>query len=224
MLQMGKKMDTDLIYIRKSKTYDFFKRFFDILFSTLSIIILSLLFLIIVILIAINSPGKIIFKDKRVGRNNKEINVYKFRTMYVDAETNIEKYMTKEEIEKWKIERKIDNDKRITKIGKILRKTSLDELPQLFNIFVGNMSFVGPRPVARNELDANYTKEEQSALLSIKPGLTGYWQACGRSDVSYENRKRQEMELAYLGKRSLFFDLKLIFLTIPAVLNHKGAR
>lgn len=224
MLQMGKKMDTDLIYIRKSKTYDFFKRFFDILFSTLSIIILSLLFLIIVILIAINSPGKIIFKDKRVGRNNKEINVYKFRTMYADAETNIEKYMTKEEIEKWKIERKIDNDKRITKIGKILRKTSLDELPQLFNIFVGNMSFVGPRPVARNELDANYTKEEQSALLSIKPGLTGYWQACGRSDVSYENRKRQEMELAYLGKRSLFFDLKLIFLTIPAVLNHKGAR
>lgn len=224
MLQMGKKMDTDLIYIRKSKTYDFFKRFFDILFSSLSIIILSLLFLIIVILIAINSPGKIIFKDKRVGRNNKEINVYKFRTMYADAETNIEKYMTKEEIEKWKIERKIDNDKRITKIGKILRKTSLDELPQLFNIFVGNMSFVGPRPVARNELDANYTKEEQSALLSIKPGLTGYWQACGRSDVSYENRKRQEMELAYLGKRSLFFDLKLIFLTIPAVLNHKGAR
>ena len=217
-------MDTDLIYIRKSKTYDFFKRFFDILFSSLSIIILSLLFLIIVILIAINSPGKIIFKDKRVGRNNKEINVYKFRTMYADAETNIEKYMTKEEIEKWKIERKIDNDKRITKIGKILRKTSLDELPQLFNIFVGNMSFVGPRPVARNELDANYTKEEQSALLSIKPGLTGYWQACGRSDVSYENRKRQEMELAYLGKRSLFFDLKLIFLTIPAVLNHKGAR
>lgn len=144
--------------------------------------------------------------------------------MYADAETNIEKYMTREEIEKWKIERKIDNDKRITKIGKILRKTSLDELPQLFNIFIGNMSFVGPRPVARNELDANYTKEEQNALLSVKPGLTGYWQACGRSDVTYENRKRQEMELAYLRKRSLFFDLKLIFLTIPAVLNHKGAK
>ena len=224
MLQMGKKMDTDLIYIRKSKTYDFFKRFFDILFSTLSIIILSFLFLIIVILIAINSPGKVIFKDKRVGRNHKEINVYKFRTMYVDAEANIEKYMSKEEIEKWKIERKIDNDKRITKIGKILRKTSLDELPQLFNIFIGNMSFVGPRPVARNELDANYTKEEQNALLSVKPGLTGYWQAYGRSDVTYKNRKRQEMELAYLRKRSLFFDLKLIFLTIPAVLNHKGAK
>lgn len=217
-------MDTDLIYIRKSKTYDFFKRFFDILFSTLSIIILSFLFLIIVILIAINSPGKVIFKDKRVGRNHKEINVYKFRTMYVDAEANIEKYMSKEEIEKWKIERKIDNDKRITKIGKILRKTSLDELPQLFNIFIGNMSFVGPRPVARNELDANYTKEEQNALLSVKPGLTGYWQAYGRSDVTYENRKRQEMELAYLRKRSLFFDLKLIFITIPAVLNHKGAK
>lgn len=217
-------MDTDLIYIRKSKTYDFFKRFFDILFSTLSIIILSFLFLIIVILIAINSPGKVIFKDKRVGRNHKEINVYKFRTMYVDAEANIEKYMSKEEIEKWKIERKIDNDKRITKIGKILRKTSLDELPQLFNIFIGNMSFVGPRPVARNELDANYTKEEQNALLSVKPGLTGYWQAYGRSDVTYKNRKRQEMELAYLRKRSLFFDLKLIFLTIPAVLNHKGAK
>ena len=221
---MVKKMDTDLIYIRKSKTYDFFKRFFDILFSTLSIIILSFLFLIIVILIAINSPGKVIFKDKRVGRNHKEINVYKFRTMYVDAEANIEKYMSKEEIEKWKIERKIDNDKRITKIGKILRKTSLDELPQLFNIFIGNMSFVGPRPVARNELDANYTKEEQNALLSVKPGLTGYWQAYGRSDVTYENRKRQEMELAYLRKRSLFFDLKLIFITIPAVLNHKGAK
>ncbi len=217
-------MDADLIYIRKSKTYDFFKRFFDILFSTLSIIILSFLFLIIVILIAINSPGKVIFKDKRVGRNHKEINVYKFRTMYVDAEANIEKYMSKEEIEKWKIERKIDNDKRITKIGKILRKTSLDELPQLFNIFIGNMSFVGPRPVARNELDANYTKEEQNALLSVKPGLTGYWQAYGRSDVTYKNRKRQEMELAYLRKRSLFFDLKLIFLTIPAVLNHKGAK
>lgn len=209
---------------KSSNVYLFVKRLFDFFASLFAIIILSWLLIILAILVKFSSSGPVLFKDKRVGHNRKQIKVYKFRTMYSDAETNIEKYLTKEEIGIWKKERKLENDPRITKIGKFLRKTSLDELPQLFNILFGTLSIVGPRPVSENELDNNYTNEEQKQLLSAKPGLTGVWQVYGRSDVNYASGERQKLELSYLQKRSVIFDLKIIFLTIPAVLEHKGAK
>ena len=117
----------------------------------------------------------------------------------------------------------MENDPRITRVGKFLRKTSLDELPQLFNILFGLISVVGPRPVCERELD-NFTDEQREKLLCVKPGLTGCWQVYGRKSATYKNGERQRLELTYLQKRGFFYDLKLIFLTIPAVLKQEGAK
>lgn len=214
----------DEIIIKGSKAYAFFKRGFDILLSFLLILLLSPLLLVLAFLVKTTSKGCVLFRDKRIGYQEKEIGVLKFRTMYSDAETHIHKYLTDEQYRQWKIERKLDNDPRITKIGKFLRKTSMDELPQIFNIFMGTLSFVGPRPVTALELKENYTHYERRCLAQVKPGLTGYWQVYGRSDVDYKSGERQKEELAYLPRRSLLFDLKLMILTIPAVLKHKGAK
>ncbi len=211
------------IVVRGGKCYAFFKRCFDIVSSFIMILLCSLLFIILSFLVMCSSKGRIIFKDKRVGKNGKAITVYKFRTMYVDAETNLDKYLTPQQKEQWEKERKLDNDPRITKIGKFLRTTSLDELPQLFNILFGSLSVVGPRPITEQEL-SNFTPYQREKLLSVKPGLTGYWQVYGRSTATYETGERQKQELAYLSKRGFFYDLKLIFLTIPAVLRRDGAK
>lgn len=217
-------MEQEEIKIKGGKVYLFFKRALDILFSSLFLILSSWLFLLLSLLVKLSSKGPVLFKDKRIGLHGKEIKIYKFRSMFIDAETDIEKYLTPEQMKRWKEERKIDDDPRITKIGKLLRKTSLDELPQLLNIFFGSLSFVGPRPVTKKEIEENYTPYQQEKLLQVKPGLTGYWQVYGRSDVDYSSGERQKEELAYLPKRGLFFDFKLVFLTIPAVLKQKGAK
>ena len=162
--------------------------------------------------------------DKRIGKKGKEIKVLKFRSKYYDAETNNDKYLTPEQKEIWIRERKLDDDPRITKVGKFLRKTSLDELPQLFNILFGSMSVVGYRPMSSREVEEHFTEEERQILYKAKPGLTGYWQVYGRSDVDFESGKRQKLELEYFSKRGFWFDLGLVFKTIPAVLNHKGAK
>jgi lipopolysaccharide/colanic/teichoic acid biosynthesis glycosyltransferase len=200
------------------------KRIFDLFWSFIAIILLSLVLLGVAIAVKCSSKGPAIFADKRVGKNGKQIKVLKFRSMYIDAESNIDKYLTPEQKEIWLRERKLDNDPRITKVGRFIRKTSLDELPQLFNIFIGTMSFVGTRPITRRELEAHFTEEEQKILISGKPGLTGYWQVYGRGEAEYDTGERQKLELEYFYRRGLFFDLKLLFLTVPAVLKHKGAK
>lgn len=208
--------------IRGNKFYFFIKRSFDIVMSLIAIIILALPMLIEAICVKCSSKGPVIFKDKRVGKNKKAINVYKFRSMYEDAETNIDKYLSKEQKEIWDRERKLENDPRITKIGKSIRKTSLDELPQLFNILKGDMSFVGTRPITFHELEDNFTNEQQNIIVSGRPGLTGYWQIYGRGSAEYDDGERQALELEYYYKRGIFFDLKLIILTVPAVFKAKG--
>lgn len=205
-------------------TYSFFKRFFDIFISGLGILVLSPVLLIVAILVKLTSKGPVLFRDHRMGKDASEITVYKFRTMFVDAEAKLKKYLTPEQLKQWEEERKIDNDPRITKLGKILRKTSLDELPQLFNIFNGTMSIVGPRAITRHEMEEHYSDVERTIVLSVRPGLTGYWQAFGRSNVTFESGKRQEMDLYYVYNRSLAFDFKIMLMTIPAVLKSDGAK
>ena len=118
---------------------------------------------------------------------------------------------------------KIDNDPRITKMGKFLRVTSLDELPQLWDIFVGKLSVVGPRPLVKNEIELYYS-DSKELFLSCKPGLTGYWQAYARNDATYESGERQKMELYYVNNRSLWLDIKILFKTVFSVLSRKGAK
>lgn len=202
--------------------YYMWKRLFDFFSSLVVILLLSWLFIILFIIQIFATKGHPIFADKRIGKKGKLIKVYKFRSMYYDAE-NVDKYFTPDQKEIWLRERKVDNDPRITKFGKFLRKTSLDELPQLFNILFGSMSVVGPRPISKKELD-NFYPSELEILYKAKPGLTGYWQVVGRSNIDFASGERQKIELEYFTKRGFWFDLGLVFRTIPAVLRHKGAK
>lgn len=200
------------------KVFRMVKRMFDIILSFLGIIILFPLFIIIGIIIKIESKGKVIFKHKRIGKNGKIIYIYKFRTMFDNAEYMIKDF-TIEQKEEFNKNYKLKNDPRITKVGSFLRKTSLDELPQLFNIIKGDLSIIGPRPVIERELDKYGENKEK--FLSVIPGLTGYWAANGRSDTSYE--KRMEMELFYVDNMSLKLDLEIFLNTIKSVVSRRGA-
>lgn len=203
----------------RKRIYLIIKRFFDIILSLIGLIILSPIFLIIAIIIKIDSKGPVFFKHKRIGKNGKMIGVYKFRSMVTNAEELIKKF-TPEQKAEYEKNFKLDNDPRITKVGKFLRKSSLDELPQLINILIGNMSIVGPRPIVTGEIDKY--GDQKDKFLSMTPGLTGYWQASGRSDVEYDERIR--MELYYIDHCSLWLDIKIIFKTFIAVIKKEGAK
>ena len=194
------------------------KRLFDIIVSLLGLLILSPLFLLLTILIKCDSKGPVFFIQKRVGRNGKKFGIFKFRTMRINAEELIASF-TPEQLKEWKENFKLKNDPRITRVGKFLRNTSLDELPQLINIFIGNMSLVGPRPIVEEELE--WYGEKKSVLLSVRPGLTGWWATIGRSEVSYP--ERCNYELYYVYNCSLFLDIKILFKTFSAVFSRKGA-
>ena len=194
------------------------KRLFDIIVSFLGLLILSPLFLLLTILIKCDSKGPVFFIQKRVGRNGKKFGIFKFRTMRINAEELIASF-TPEQFKEWKENFKLKNDPRITRVGKFLRNTSLDELPQLINIFIGNMSLVGPRPIVEEELE--WYGEKKSVLLSVRPGLTGWWATNGRSEVSYP--ERCDYELYYVYNCSLLLDIKILFKTFSAVFSRKGA-
>ena len=224
MSRKKEAMVDSLPYKKANWWYRFVKRSFDIWVSLIAIIILSPLYLLFIIINAIYTRGHPIFFDKRIGKDHKHINVYKYRSMYYDAETNVDKYLSKAQKKQWKKERKVENDPRITPFGRILRKTSIDELPQLFNILFGSMSFVGPRPITEGELTNNFTKEQQDIMLSARPGLIGYWGVKGRSNVAFADGVRQKLELDYFKLRGIRFDLGLMFRVIPAVLKGSGAK
>lgn len=206
------------------RRYRFCKRLFEIFTSAIAILILSPLLLIVLLINTIVLKGFPIYKDPRVGKDGKDIHVYKFRSMYIDAESNIKRYLNRKQMKQWKEERKVDNDPRITKFGKFLRKSSIDELPQLFNILFGSMSIVGPRPITRMELDAHFTPNQQKLLLSSRPGLISNWGVNGRNNITFESGERQKLELEYYYKRGIRYDLKLMFKVIPTVLSGKGAK
>lgn len=196
----------------------FLKRIIDVTISTIGLIVLSPVLLIIAIFIKTGSKGKVLFKHKRIGKNGKEIYIYKFRTMVENAEDLIKQF-TPEQMKEFKENFKLENDPRITKIGKFLRKTSLDELPQLLNIIKGDLSIIGPRPVIAEELEKYGMNKER--FLSVTPGLTGYWAANGRSSTTYE--QRMEMELYYVENISFKLDIKIFFKTILSVIKKEGA-
>jgi lipopolysaccharide/colanic/teichoic acid biosynthesis glycosyltransferase len=221
-----KNMETEMMpaesYHKPTSFYFFVKRIFDLCSASFLFICLIPLFLVIIPILFISNPGRVFFKDHRVGKNGKGISVYKFRTMYCDAETHPEKYLSAEQMKQWKEERKVPKDPRITPFGRFLRKTSLDEIPQLFNIIGGSMSVVGPRPITTRELEENYSIEQRQILLSTKPGLLGYWQVFARNDAKYETRERQKYELAYFQKQSVLMDLWIILCAIPSMFKHHG--
>lgn len=200
------------------KIYYTIKRILDVMLATIALIILSPFFLLIGIIIKLDSKGPIFFTHNRIGKNGKPFKMYKFRTMYQNAQEMINDF-TEEQMKEWKENYKLKNDPRITKIGNILRKTSLDELPQIWNIIKGDLSIIGPRPVIDEELEKYGSNKEK--FLSITPGLTGYWQANGRSDTTYE--ERMEMELYYVDHISWKLDVKIFFKTIISVIKKEGA-
>ena len=194
------------------------KRVFDLVISTIGLIILSPIFLILAIIVKLDSKGPVFFAHTRYGKNGKKFKMYKFRTMYENAQDMIND-CTPEQMKEWKENFKLQDDPRITKVGKFLRKTSLEELPQIVNIIKGDLSIIGPRPVIEEELEKYGENKEK--FLSVTPGLTGYWQANGRSSTTYE--QRMEMELYYIDHISPKLDFKIFFKTIESVIKKEGA-
>ncbi len=202
--------------------YLFVKRAFDIVSSGLVLIIFSWLYLILAIVVKCSDGGKVFYKHKRVGKNGKDIYIPKFRSMKKNAD-DLEHMLTPEQLEQYKREYKIDNDPRITKVGGFLRKTSLDELPNIWSIFKGDISVIGPRPLMREEAEEKYG-DDMDKLLSVKPGMIGWWAANGRSNTTYESGERQKLELYYVDHCSIWLDIKIIFKTIIGVFKRTGAK
>ena len=203
--------------------YLIIKRIFDILVSIIGIILIIPIYIIIKLCYIFTGDfSSIFYSHKRIGKNGKEFKVYKFRSMIKNADKELERLLKEDKklAKEWKENHKLDNDPRITKIGKIIRKLSLDEIPQFFNLLIGNMSLVGPRPLVKGELDAHNGNHE--IYESVKPGITGWWAANGRSCTSY--KQRLELEYYYCENCNLWLDIKCIFKTIGAVLGRKGAK
>ncbi len=196
----------------------FLKRIFDIFVSAFTLMTLSPLFAATAILIKVEDDGPVFFKQKRIGLKGNSFQIWKFRSMVADAE-KVAQRMIELEQAKDTIEMKLAGDPRITRIGNFIRKYSIDELPQFWNVFKGDMSIVGPRPVVPMEV-ADYSMEERQRLLA-KPGLTCFWQVGGRTDLDFENQVRLDVE--YIRSNSIWLDIKLLLLTVPAVFLGKGA-
>lgn len=211
------------------QSYTFIKRVFDCIVAVVATIVLAPLMLVIAVLIKLDSPGPVLFRQIRVGKNHKPFKVMKFRTMHYNADPKIHReyveafirnQVSAEDGTTGATPFKLVRDPRITRLGHFLRKTSLDELPQLFNVVLGEMSLVGPRPPLPYEVDAY--QEWHLSRLNAMPGITGWWQVWGRSMVSFDEMVR--MDLQYIAQQSLWLDLKILILTIPAVLMARGAR
>jgi len=194
------------------------KRLFDIVVSALLLILLSPVLLIVMLLIYLDSPGRVLFSQQRVGKQGQCFTMWKFRSMCVDAEQRKDELKEKNEVEGGIIF-KIEDDPRVTRFGRFLRKCSMDELPQLWNVLIGDMSLVGPRPALPDEV-VQYTPY-QCQRLSVKPGITGLWQISGRSKLKFS--KQVELDIEYINTQSFGHDLLILLKTIPAVLTGRGA-
>ncbi|PFX98205.1 multidrug MFS transporter [Bacillus mycoides] len=211
-------VEIDFEKVNSRKFYLAFKRCMDFIGALCGLILLSPIFIIIAFLIKYeDSKGPILFKQVRVGKNGKEFYMYKFRSMVTDAEEKLQDLLKYNEVSGAMF--KMKEDPRVTKIGKFIRKTSLDELPQLLNVLKGEMSLVGPRPPLPREVE-KYTRYDRQRLL-VTPGCAGLWQVTERNSVGF--KEMVELDLEYIKKRSLLYDLKIILKTIQIMIKSNGA-
>jgi lipopolysaccharide/colanic/teichoic acid biosynthesis glycosyltransferase len=177
--------------------------------------------MIVVTLFLLRSGGTPFFGHRRVGRNGKNFRCLKFRTMKIDAEARLQEVLKRDPVarDQWARDHKLKNDPRITRLGKFLRQSSLDELPQMINVFRGEMSLVGPRPIVIDEIDKYGPRF--SELVSVRPGITGLWQVSGRNDITY--RRRKALDILYIRRKTLGFDLRILLKTVSVVLRRCGA-
>lgn len=198
------------------------KRSCDILISLALLIILAPVFLLLALIVKFSSTGSVIFADQRVGRAGSLFRCYKFRTMHSDAQERLQQLLVTDPTAKqdWATHRKLQRDPRVTSAGYWLRRTSLDELPQLWNVIVGDMSLVGPRPVSVDELDTHFGFKA-AKIVQMRPGITGLWQTSGRSNMPYHERILLDEQ--YIDQHSLLLDFQLLLKTIPVVLSSRGA-
>jgi exopolysaccharide biosynthesis polyprenyl glycosylphosphotransferase len=206
-----------IIWILGIKTHQGIKRVFDLVVSVVALILLSPIFLLTALLIKLDSPGPVFFKQTRVGKWGRLFGVYKFRSMYIDAEKRKQDLMKLNEADGPVF--KMKQDPRVTRVGRVIRKISIDELPQLINILKGEMTLVGPRPPLPKEVDKY--KYSQRKRLDVVQGITGLQQVSGRSDLNFEQWVAYDIE--YIEKQSFWFDIKILLKAIPAVLTGKGA-
>lgn len=201
--------------------YQQLKRWMDLALSITGGLVILPLLAILATLVRMDSPGPVFFRQERIGKNGKPFKVWKFRTMYVDAEVRLQQILEERPDLKAEFEQfhKLRQDPRVTRFGDFLRKSSLDELPQLWNVMRGEMGLVGPRPVSREEV--LQMQSARDLILSVRPGITGYWQVSGRNNISYT--ERVQMELYYVRKWSIWFDLYLLGRTIRTVISGHGA-
>lgn len=197
--------------------YDVFKRIIDVLLSLVGLLILSPVLVIVSILIRAESKGNVIFVQERIGLNGKTFKMYKFRSMVCNAEELKKDLMKDNEMEGPMF--KMKNDPRITRVGRFIRRTSIDELPQLFNVLKGDMSLVGPRPSLPSEVEK--FEEWMMKRLSVKPGLTCFWQVSGRNNIGFE--EWMKLDIKYIQERSMLLDLKLIFKTFFVLFGDEHA-
>lgn len=209
--------------IKNKRIYLFFKRVTDIIIGLIGAILLIPTSIILKIAMIITKDnGPLFFKQKRVGKNGKIITIYKYRSMVVGAEELLKKLMKKDPKikEEYQKNKKLANDPRITKIGKFIRNTCIDEMPQFLNVLKGDMALIGPRPYLLDELkdiDENFDE-----IVAVRPGLTGWWQVSGHSDMSF--KKRCKMDVYYANNYSIGLDLKIIFKTFSTILLNKGTK
>lgn len=203
----------------RSLTYRFLKRLFDIVFSAVVIAIGLVPGALLSVFVALDTKGSPIYSQERIGRLGRPFRIYKFRTMVADSD-DVEKYLNPDQLEQWRLEHKVDNDPRITSLGQKLRRTSLDEVPQFLNVFAGQMSVVGPRPVVANELNA-LKPEDRIEMLSVTSGVTGWWQVTARNDATWENGERQRLELHYVRNASVAMDIQVFARTFSVMFGKK---
>lgn len=213
-----KKIHIDERKLQHQYGYRFIKRLFDVVASSVAVVILSPVFLIIAIAIKVNDPaGPVFYTQTRVGKDGKPFKMFKFRSMVTNADELLERLRDQNEVEGAMF--KMKDDPRITKVGKFIRKYSLDELPQLLNVVGGSMSIVGPRPPLPFEVE-EYTDYDRQRLM-VKPGATGMWQVGGRNALSFD--QMVELDLTYINERSIWLDLKIMFETVKVMIKPNAA-
>lgn len=206
--------------IQRCSAYRAVKRTFDIAVSTVAIVLGAIPVALLCVAIRFESKGSPLYMQERMGKDGRPIRIVKLRSMYKDAD-NVEKYLTPRQLSQWKTERKVDDDPRITKIGRFIRATSIDEIPQFLNVFVGQLSVIGPRPITCDELELHFTPDQQRSLLSVRPGITGLWQTGERNKATFETGRRQQIELSYVHDASFALDWRIFWSTFGVMFGNK---